>query len=209
MKHDSSSQTLSYFFLLLLFLFAVLGVIYWSVFLVNIPEAHSTQSLPQQTQPLVEVVAEKPTGLPLIISIPSIGVESTVEHVGIKKDGSMDVPKNIMNVGWYQFGTRPGAIGSAVIDGHVNWVKNKKAVFGNLKQIKLGDKILIKDAFQNTHTFVVRDTRVVKASADATTIFSSTDKKAHLNLITCDGVWSKSARQYTNRFVVFADKEEI
>ena len=55
--------------------------------------------------------------------------------------------------------------------------------------------------------FVVRATRTYDAAADARDVFISTDGKAHLNIITCDGKWDKSAGQYTKRLVVFADEE--
>jgi hypothetical protein len=43
-------------------------------------------------------------------------------------------------------------------------------------------------------------------SADATAVFISNDGSSHLNLITCDGVWDKQAKQYSKRLVVFADR---
>jgi len=45
------------------------------------------------------------------------------------------------------------------------------------------------------------------AEEDATDVFSSTDGKAHLNLVTCDGIWNKNTAQYSQRLVVFADRE--
>jgi len=44
--------------------------------------------------------------------------------------------------------------------------------------------------------------------AVATDVFTSSDGKAHLNLITCDGIWDKNAAQYSERLVVFADRVE-
>lgn len=153
------------------------------------------------------VSAIKNIGEPVRIMIPSINLDSTIEKVGLKSDGSMDVPKTPLNTGWYALGPRPGEIGSAVIDGHVDWWYGAPAVFPNLYKLKADDKIIVEDEFGSYMSFVVRRTQSFGASDDATTVFISNDGRAHLNLITCTGVWDYRSNQYSNRLVVFADKE--
>ena len=65
-----------------------------------------------------------PSGLPLRLRVPSIGVDASIEYVGLTKAGAMEVPKLHPNVAWYSLGTRPGDRGSAVIAGHYSWKKN-------------------------------------------------------------------------------------
>lgn len=146
-------------------------------------------------------------GLPMRIKIPSINVDAVIEKVGLKNDGSMGVPKDPMNTGWYEFGPRPGEVGSAVIDGHVDWWYGAPAVFPNLKKVKVGDKITVQDEFGTIISFVVRKIQSYGATDNATNVFISNDNKSHLNLITCTGVWDSRANQYSQRLVVFADKE--
>lgn len=153
------------------------------------------------------VSAIKNIGEPVRIMIPSINLDSTIEKVGLKSDGSMDVPKTPLNTGWYALGPRPGEIGSAVIDGHVDWWYGAPAVFPNLYKVKPGDKIVVQDEFGVVVSFVVRRTQNFGANSDATTVFTSNDGRAHLNLITCAGVWDYNSNQYSSRLVVFADKE--
>ena len=119
----------------------------------------------------------------------------------------MDVPKDPMNVGWYEPGPRPGEMGSAVIDGHVDWWYGAPAVFPNLYKLKPGDKIMVQDELGATASFVVRRTQDYGATDSATDVFVSSDNKSHLNLITCSGAWDNRAKQYSKRLVVFADKE--
>lgn len=147
-------------------------------------------------------------GLPIGIKIPSLNLEAPVEHVAVATDGSMDVPKLPFNVAWYKLGPRPGETGSAVIDGHVNWKGNSRAVFSDLHKLKSGDQIFVEDAQGKIITFVVQKSETYSASADATNIFTSNDGKAHLNLITCSGDWNKGTNTYSQRLVVFADKIE-
>src|SRR5258708_827346 len=56
--------------------------------------------------------------LPARLKIPSIGIDTFVEQVAVTPGGAMDVPKGANNVGWFDLSPRPGAKGSAVIDGH-------------------------------------------------------------------------------------------
>ncbi|PIZ82226.1 MAG: class F sortase, partial [Parcubacteria group bacterium CG_4_10_14_0_2_um_filter_41_6] len=42
---------------------------------------------------------------------------------------------------------------------------------------------------------------------DVPEVFNSSDGKAHLNLITCTGVWNKEDNAFSERLVVFTDKE--
>lgn len=148
------------------------------------------------------------TGLPVRLKIPSIYVNAAIEQVGLTPGGAMDVPKSAANVGWYNQGPRPGKTGSAVIDGHYGWWKNNTpTVFNNLNKLHPGDKIYIEDDTGVTTTFVVTGSRNYDPTADASDVFSSGDGNAHLNLITCEGVWDNNQKSYANRLIVFTDKE--
>lgn len=151
-------------------------------------------------------VPEKPQpGLPVRLKIPRLSVDASVEHLGLTANGELDAPKVPTTVGWYEAGPRPGEVGSAVMDGHYGWVNNKAAVFDNLYTLQKGDKILVEDETGKTTTFVVYELRTYQPEDDATAVFRSKDGKAHLNLITCQGVWNKGQQSFSTRLVVFAD----
>ena len=130
-----------------------------------------------------------------------------IEKVFVATDGSMDVPKDILNVGWYGAGPHPGEIGSAVIDGHVNWFHGATAVFADLHKVEIGDTMTVEDSEGTVVSFVVRDIHTLDAAADSTDVFTSSDGKAHLNLVTCSGAWDHHTQQYATRLVIFADKQ--
>lgn len=100
-----------------------------------------------------------------------------------------------------------GEIGNAVISGHVNWYNGAYSIFANLAKLKPGDKITVQNDQGKIISFVVRKSVMYGADQDATNIFNSNDDLAHLNLITCGGKWDKRAKQYSQRLVVFTDKE--
>ncbi len=157
--------------------------------------------------PVIYEQEKKGPGLPIRLKIPSINVDATVEYVGLNSDGAMDVPKSSDNVAWFNSGPRPSENGSAVIAGHYGWRSGIQAVFDELYKVRKGDKIYIEDNGGVVVSFVVRKIRRYDQAADASDVFGSNDGKSHLNLITCEGSWDKSQKSYSDRLVVFADKE--
>lgn len=148
-----------------------------------------------------------PVGIPARIRIQRLGLDAVVESVGLTADGAMDAPSHPLDAGWYSPGPRPGEPGSAVIDGHVDWYAGQAGAFRDLKDAMPGDIITVEDDAGAVISFVVRESRMYAAAADATDVFVSTDGNAHLSLITCGGTWDKRAGQYSERLVVFADRE--
>jgi len=146
-------------------------------------------------------------GLPIQLKIPAIKVDATVSSVGLTSDGSVGVPQGPNDVAWFDLGPRPGSEGSSVIDGHSGWKDGIPAVFDNLGKLKKGDKLSIEDDKGKTINFVVRALRTYSPNDNATIVFNSNDGKAHLNLITCAGVWSQTDKSHSERLVVFADEE--
>ena len=147
------------------------------------------------------------TALPVRIIIPKINVDAAVEYVGLLPDGSMDAPKDPENVGWFDLGPRPGDRGSAVIDGHFGWKNDTQSVFDNINTLRKGDYLYVVDTTGTTTAFVVRELRIYAEAASAEDVFYSADGAAHLNLITCEGIWNAVSKSYSGRLVVFADKE--
>jgi LPXTG-site transpeptidase (sortase) family protein len=117
-------------------------------------------------------------------------------------------PEGPSDTAWFNIGPRPGDNGSAVIAGHYGpWKTGQGSVFDNLNNLKIGDKIYIEGEKGTTATFVVRELRTYSQNEYAPEVFNSSDGKAHLNLITCEGTWSDAQKTYSNRLVVFTDKE--
>ena len=145
-------------------------------------------------------------GLPVRLEIPVLGVESFIEDAFITSEGAMEVPAGTVDVAWFALGPHPGQVGSAVIGGHFGIQNGVPFVFYNLSKLKVGDNVYVVDDEGNTMTFVVNSIALFAANADATTVFTSNDGLAHLNLITCEGVWNEIAGEYPDRTVVFTTK---
>lgn len=147
--------------------------------------------------------------LPIRIKIPAISVDTSFEYTGLTLNGEMEAPKDPTKVGWYKFGPIPGEIGNSVIAGHFGYKNNIPAVFDNLSKLKIGDKIYVEDGNKKITTFIISEIKSYKYTDDASLVFSSNDGLSHLNLITCGGIWNKLLKSYSDRTVVFSNRESI
>lgn len=149
--------------------------------------------------------ANLPSGPPQRVRIPSMEVDTYIEIVGLDSQGRMDVPKNADNVAWYQLGAKPGEDGNAVIAGHLDKVSGAPAVFYNLSSMKPGENIIIE--YENGEEYAFKVTNIESYEYDQVPldyVFGNSSKK-RLNLITCEGSFDNSAKNYSHRIVVFSE----
>lgn len=152
--------------------------------------------------------AEEQIGLPLVITISSINVNANIEYVGLDAEKRMDVPKTPFNVAWYKLGPKPGEVGNAAIAGHFDSAAGGMEVFYHLKNLKPGDEIKIIEEKGKELRFKVTENAIYPDSNfPIQEVFGKTDKK-RLNLITCDGVFNQTSRNYSERVVVFSELVE-
>ena len=165
------------------------------------------QSIIQNPEAKKQVLAietpKESQGFPVRLKIPTINVDSAIEYVGLTSEGNMEVPNNTIDVGWFGLGPHPGEQGSAVIAGHFDGKNGEAGVFANLHKLKEGDKLYIEDSKGAVISFVVRESRTYDPGY-ADDVFSPNDD-AHLNLVTCNGIWDGAKKSYSKRLVVFAD----
>ena len=83
-----------------------------------------------------------PESHPVAVSIPKLGVRSTLVDLGLDRDGAMEVPQDPARAGWFSGGPAPGALGPAVIAGHVTW-NGARAVFHRLSTMRRGDQVTV------------------------------------------------------------------
>jgi len=167
-----------------------------------------TTSTPFTNTAVVPLMRERSGfGLPARIRIPTINVNAPVQRLGLTPQGAMEAPKGPTDVAWFNLGPRPGEQGSAVIAGHYGpWKNGQGSVFDNLNTLAKGDRVYIEDGNGTTTAFVVVNIRTYDKSQDPSDVFGSSDGRAHLNLVTCEGIWNAAQKTYSNRLVIFTDK---
>jgi len=149
-------------------------------------------------------------GFPVRLTIPKIKADSGFQYTGVKPDGGMEIPDNVTDVSWYKNSPRPGEEGTSIITGHFVQVRGgkvtKPGVFADLDKLVAGDKLYVEDNRGTSIAFVVREVRRYDPEADATDVFTSNDGN-HLNIITCAGVWNPDKKSYSERLVIFTERE--
>ncbi len=143
--------------------------------------------------------------VPIRLEVPSLNINAESESVGIDDQGRMDVPKNVINVAWYELGVKPGQKGNAVFAGHFDKPDGSPAVFYDLDKLAQGDELIVKDETGKRLTFTVTEKRVVKLDEfPLEEVFGETDK-IRVNLITCGGSWDKVKKEYSERTIIFSE----
>ena len=144
-----------------------------------------------------------PSAEPLRIGIPRLHVSSRLEDLGVDDDGVMEVPAEPANAGWYTLGPSPGALGPAVVAGHVTW-NQVPAVFFRLGELRPRDVIEVTRTDGVVAVFAVtRVERYPKSSFPTDRVFGPIDH-AGLRLITCGGDYEQAAHRYSDNVVAFA-----
>jgi Sortase domain len=160
------------------------------------PEGSST------SWPVVEAVPLARSA-PVHVRIAAIGVDSGLMDLGLRADGSLEVPPSGFPAGWYTGGPTPGELGPAIIAGHIDW--KGPGVFYNLHNLKPGDQVTVTRADGNQPAF--RVTRVAQFPKDQfpTKLVYGNIDHAGLRLITCGGSFNSQTAHYEDNIVVFAD----
>lgn len=143
------------------------------------------------------------TSLPVRIRIPKIAVDAAVEEVGITFKGNMSTPKKLADTGWYKYGTLPGTLGSAVIDGHVDNGFGLPGVFADLKKLQVGDDVYVDTKDSAPLHFVVTEVQTYYYKDVPLDLLFLRKDGAYLNLITCDGNWIPYEKTDDHRVVVY------
>jgi len=143
-----------------------------------------------------------PSSQPVMILIPSINVHRPVEPVGVDRSGRMYTPQNLWNAGWYKGGPVPGAPGDAVIEGHAGY-PHAPLLFGRLRQLHAGDKIVVVLADGSRSLFLV-DSLTIWAAGSGPSGMGEPYGPPRLTLITCTGPFDDHYKTYADRLAVEA-----
>lgn len=146
---------------------------------------------------------------PVEVAIPVIGVRSSLVGLRLANDGTLQVPTDYAQAGWYSDGPAPADVGQpAVIVGHVDSTAGP-AVFYRLRELKNGDPILVRRADGTSVRFVVyRSAQYPKSNFPAQQIYGS-QPDAELRLITCTGDFDRATGHYLGNYVVYAKQSPV
>jgi sortase (surface protein transpeptidase) len=140
-----------------------------------------------------------------MLRIPSIGVRTTLERLGVDAQGELAPPQDPDRAGWFAAGVRPGDPGPAVIAGHVD-SRTGPAVFTHLGAVRPGAEVVVTDARGAVVRFLVDAVRSYPKSRFPTSDVYGATPDAQLRLITCGGDFDRGTGHYVANVVVYAHR---
>ncbi|MUK02582.1 class F sortase [Vibrio cholerae] len=165
-------------------------------------EVAPTTAAPVPAQPPV-----LPASAPTSFSIPAIGAGSDLLALGLRDNGSLEVPPDGPGApaSWYNQSPTPGERGPAVLLGHVNATDGGPGVFADLRALKPGDIIEIAREDGTTARFAVdRGEQYPKDNFPTLKVYGNTEG-SELRLITCDG-YDPDTGEFNDNYVVYAKR---
>jgi sortase (surface protein transpeptidase) len=170
------------------------------------PVAVGVGALPAPSGPIVappQSADPAPVASPVSLTIPLIGVKTSLITLGLQASGALQVPVSTAVAGWYTGSPRPGSIGSAIIVGHIDSHKGP-GVFHRLDTLRPGDKVYVRRADGTIVLFrVTRVLTYLKDQFPTQTVYGPTPD-AELRLITCGGTFDDTTGHYLSNIVVYA-----
>lgn len=167
------------------------------------PSASSVPSAVPSDTPTEDAA---PVAAPVSVSIPAIDVSSDLLHLGLRDDGSLEVPEgdDFDSAAWFDGSPRPGEVGPAVIEGHVSSAARGPSVFFDLATLQVGDTVEVGREDGSVATFEVYDLQQFPKDAFPTVQVYGPTEGPELRLITCGGTIVESSGRFDDNIIVFA-----
>lgn len=142
---------------------------------------------------------------PVQLMIPSIEVDSPLVNLGLNGDGTLEVPVDFAEAGWFTGGNYPGDPSGppGLLAGHVDDYTGP-AVFYELDTMVAGDEVMVVRADNTVAVFVVTATAQFPKDELPTDEIYAPVPDSQIVLITCTGSFDEAARSYDDNFVVRA-----
>jgi hypothetical protein len=168
--------------------------------------------LPAPVVPVPAPSAEEPVevvrAVPLHVRIGAITVDAPIVSVGLEDDGAMEIPERVSEIGWYdpqEIGVTPGAVGTAVLAGHVDSRSQGRGALYFLRELRVGDVVELDLSDGTTQQWVITD--VIQYPKDVLPfaevfVWSGPPRLA---VITCGGEFDRTSRSYRDNIVVYAE----
>lgn len=142
--------------------------------------------------------------VPTSIHLPS-GATAKVLKESVRKDGTLDIPVDPGEVGWWTGGAEPGEpYGTVVVAGHVDSAAYGLGVMAEMLHIKPGQKVTLSLGGHQATYQVTGVTQVPKAVLAKGTDLFDQDVAGRLVLITCGGPFNRATHHYRDNVIAVA-----
>ena len=139
---------------------------------------------------------------PAKLTSKDLDLSVAVTPVGVTKDGEMELPETVKQVGWYRFGALPSSsAGTTVLAAHVDTRAEGLGPFSHLREAKKGDEVTIVDEAGRERRYrVAAVTSLAKKKIDWDQVF---DRRGNprLVMVTCGGAYDQDSGYRDNVLV--------
>ncbi|WP_141842102.1 class F sortase [Humibacillus xanthopallidus] len=161
----------------------------------------------QATQPSARPATQAASGsrpAPTRLTIERLDIDMPVRPVGVARDGEMALPATPADVGWYEYGPRPGdPRGATVLAAHLDMPGYGTGPIAAVEDLRRGDTLVVRSRGTSTR-YAVSDVRSIrKSQLDLPALFAR-DGAPVLHVVTCGGTFDPDARRYDRNIVVTA-----
>jgi sortase (surface protein transpeptidase) len=139
---------------------------------------------------------------PVALRVPAIALDVSLSTLGLNLNGTVQVPTDIQQPGWYRLGPSPGQDGSAVILGHVDSYQGP-AVFYKLRSLVAGDLVDVSLADGVSAQFKVTNVAQYLKSSFPDQLVYAGHGQSTLQLVTCGGAFDSQTGHYLSNIVVY------
>lgn len=161
---------------------------------------------PAAAQPAAAQPAVLARSEPAVLEIPSIGVRTDLLKLGLRENGSLEVPQDDGNgapASWYNGSPTPGERGPSVMLGHVNSPNGRGGVFADLRKLSAGAEINVSRADGSIAVFTVERGALYSKNEFPTLEVYGNTAGSELRLITCDG-YDPATGLFDDNYVIYA-----
>jgi LPXTG-site transpeptidase (sortase) family protein len=167
----------------------------------------SLAAVPKTAKPVPSVAPSVAPALarsvPVKLVIPAIKVSVSLSQLGLNPDGTVEVPTDFAQPGWFHLGPSPGQLGSSVILGHVHSHRGP-SIFWNLGKLHIGDSIAVRLADGVVAHFAVTKVAAYPKQDFPSHLVYGSHGLSELQLVTCGGVYDKKNHRYLSNVVVYS-----
>ena len=140
---------------------------------------------------------------PVRVALPDLDIDGPVIRTGVEPGRRARRAARCPDPRLVRYGPTPGAPGSAVIAGHLNW-KGVEGIFADLADDPVGATFSVDYDDGTQRAFVVRSVELVDKPAVAVNGVFARDGESVLRLVTCGGEFDSSTRHYRSNVIVTA-----
>ena len=142
--------------------------------------------------------------VPVRLLIPAIGVSAPVLPTGVQAGGSLAIPPDPSDVGWWAGGGFPGEpTGAVILVGHINSAALGPGALLRLQDVRPGMVITVMASGQAYRYRVVALRAYAKTSLPVAAVFGQ-QVAPRLVIVSCGGPFDASTGHYLDNIVAYA-----